>query len=831
MKSLKLKMSLIVALAVAFIAALCVSFGLFAANADRSVTISGSSVFYTAGGAEIWAHKETETDDSEYFSMFVLKDDGDAVNYRKNLAYNWFVADITDVGEDPAVFGEKKNGRFNMEIGFENLNFKKVIITFEGQQFSQTKDGKSVNYVVFAPAESENDVKVMITDDKEAEFPSNAGTVKKDHIKIEFTDRVNDEYKVSVFNTGGTPVTGEFKNVGGNYAKYSSSSTTPVTPLSFKAEFDKNDADVAEGTAHVIMYKLNGQAFRLGTFRKTSDATAENFKDFYVKDGNDYVKVASDASFDSDTEYFNYVAGVSQSGTHYTGGTVNDTTPPVLCLDNGVSYIEEGKEISFKYTVIDVLASSPSVTTSYFMLTDKQAENEFNSEDYKNKSLFREVEDSDDQFMLPHVEHYIPTANDVENKAFGQDFTATAVVKVMLKLTDTTSTGGLSTYALMDWYVEDKYLIDINNSSYIAVAKDERGASFAYNDDETKTSDVASEAWTNKLNEYQNKVTEAAAELKAGSKNYFYLPSVESLLNDNATAYTDMSFGIYYKTDSSSSDGGQSVTGKASNALSINLTSAGKYIFTVYATDGSGNKMYYYKDNELVEFETSEIWTMYNDKDDEGLKDYLPWFEFEVKASEISIEDPGERDTAYVGTEYTGISFDINGVNYKAEYELYLFNNDLYYESNNNTALTYDEFMAQKEQLLKEHREWFTHIPAKNDSVMVDGSEEEEEFGKYAWDNSSLRFTPQDDNAFYLVKCTVTSNDNGKQQDVAYMGISASPKVRELVGEDTWLQDNMTSVILLCIAGASLIGIILLLVIKPKEKVDVEEVYETGKRK
>ena len=56
------------------------------------------------------------------------------------------------------------------------------------------------------------------------------------------------------------------------------------------------------------------------------------------------------------------------------------------------------------------------------------------------------------------------------------------------------------------------------------------------------------------------------------------------------------------------------------------------------------------------------------------------------------------------------------------------------------------------------------------------------------------------------------------------MGISASVKVEALKGEDTWLQDNMTSIILLCVAGASLIGIVLLLVIKPKEQGDIDEV-------
>ena len=139
--------------------------------------------------------------------------------------------------------------------------------------------------------------------------------------------------------------------------------------------------------------------------------------------------------------------------------------------------------------------------------------------------------------------------------------------------------------------------------------------------------------------------------------------------------------------------------------------------------------------------------------------------------------------------------------------------------------------MTGKDKLFAEHREWFTNIPSKNDATMTEGSEEYEEYKDYEWNNSSLTFVPQDANAFYLVKLTVTSKDNGQQKDVAYMGISASPRVRNLVGEDTWLQDNMTSVILLCIAGASLVGIVLLLVIKPKDKGDIDVTYERESKK
>ena len=295
---------------------------------------------------------------------------------------------------------------------------------------------------------------------------------------------------------------------------------------------------------------------------------------------------------------------------------------------------------------------------------------------------------------------------------------------------------------------------------------------------------------------------------------------------DNVTAYKDLSFNVYYNNGSN----GNTTTQK-SNALSINLSKAGRYIFTIYATDKNSNPMYYYKkegdENEKKTFTASNIWSMRESKkntDYEGTKDYLPWFIFNVESSEIEIEDPGEREAAFVGTKYTSISFDINAVSYERKYELYRFDNDIYYKDKG-VALTYEQFMKEKADLLENHPNWFTEIPAANS--LTAGSDEYEEFYKYGWNSSSPEFVPQDANTFYVVKLTVTSTVDNLEPKTAYMGISVSAQISSLKGEDTWLQDNMTSIILLSIAGASLIGIILLLVIKPKETGDIDEQFET----
>ncbi len=142
----------------------------------------------------------------------------------------------------------------------------------------------------------------------------------------------------------------------------------------------------------------------------------------------------------------------------------------------------------------------------------------------------------------------------------------------------------------------------------------------------------------------------------------------------------------------------------------------------------------------------------------------------------------------------------------------------------NGYAMTYDEFMKNKNTLKAEHRDWFETI--KPLSSMNEEDEDYEIYSPYAWDDSSLKFTPQDANSFYLIECVVTSSENTGLKETAYMGISSSAKANSLKGENTWFKDNLTSVILLSIAGASLIGIILLLVIKPKNKEDIDEVYE-----
>lgn len=816
MSKLKVKIVLIIALALALVCAMGAYLGLNV-RADRYVTLSGSSIFNTSGRASVWAHKEasSEEGDEYYYTSFAFSDDDDGVNYRRNLAYKWYYnkndepeftgGDESGEGEEeetPAV-PQAELGYLNLEIGFEALNFKKFTVTFETQQYGQTEADKTVNRVIFIPVPvTEGGVSqvyaIILPDENSQDAEKSAEDLlarytsltplEPDHIKIALSE--NEELAGGEFiakvSSGAAEQVGKFTNVGESYAKYVSSSSKPVIPLAFAATFGEDEsAATSADRVRMAIYELNGQSFALNRNEKGESAE----------------KPSSPIVEETEGEF-----------TYYTGGQVNDVTPPVLCLDKGVTFIGEGSEISFGYTAIDVLTQSPSTETGYFMLTKEQFEEGVNADNVEDGALFKKVTDSDDELMLPHVNHYKPQAGDFNSSVFGEDrsFVPTAAVKIYLKLTDTSSTGGQSTYVLLDWFVDDEYKLTIGKDAeskhdYIAVATDKAGASYNYGAD-----------WENIIEEYQNRVNEASAKLLAG-KDSFYLPSAETLFSDNATAYEDMTYSIYYLSDS----GWSQSTNLSPAKLSIKPANPGDFIFTVYAHDGASNKMWYMDGDEKKEFGADEIEAMFKDEKDEGLKDRLPWFTFTAGLAEISVKDPGEQDVAYYGTSYTADSFEVDGVSTTTDYSLYRFENELYYKDNAEYA-TYQDLLDNKQTLFAEYK-YFTEIPAS--ATLEDDTEEYELYNAYEWNPTNRSFVPQEENGFYLIVCRVSDN-NSDRTESGYMVVASSSTPPSIVGEDTWLEDNLTSIILLSIAGAALVGIVLLLVIKPKQKGDIDEVFE-----
>lgn len=800
----KYRLSLL-CLALTFVFALCALFGLNAsalfAAASGTVTVSTDNIFTGSGEADVIAYELVTDgdDDNEYYTMFTFGDETGTISYRKNLAYHWYEADEED--EDGLTGTEKF---YNMEIGLVGLEFEKFVIKYDSSEYNLTKDGKTTNYIIFYPcADDSTKVYVTVTDDEETGLDTeNFNAISADRITIAFTGKYDGTsskaggYSVKI-GYGDEWYVYEFENVGGNYVKNSTSSTKPVAPITFYCTFAE-DAESEREAAKMVLYSLNGQSFLL-----------------------------------SGVSY-------SDSGEYYYGGTVTDDCPPVLCLDTDFRFVELGGEIDIDYVVIDVLRSSPRATLSYGVLT-------CDSEETISYSL-AELSSSDEILIETDVDKYYPVAGDYVNADTydDEDLVADMAIKIKFTLTDITSNGE-SCDIYLDWYVAEDYLLEIDTERYVAVATDNLGATYNYGGIEVNGT---TKTWAEIISDYQDAVTEAAKNLSAGSSSYIYLPSCEELFSDNSTAYTDLTIGVYYYSSSQSSNAGLSSSG-----LCINLSEQGNYVFTIYATDASGNKMYYiehedgdisdygsenddkiiYEDDEKtipkrVEFATGDIWTMYEDED-EGLQNYIPWFKFSVGYTGAEFDEvPGKQSTAYVGTSYTAASFSINGISgmYSVSYRLFLFDRAGYYELTGVT-LTYDEYVEMLDELWENYRTLFSEITALAD--LEEDDDDYEDYCDYEWSTSSTSFVPQDDNSFYLIRAELT--DTYYSNNISCnMGIVASVAATTLKGESEWLKNNIASIVLLSIAGASLIGIVVLLVIKPKDKTDIDvKLEEDGKKK
>ena len=783
----------IFALALAFVMSVAAFFGINfggsrAARAAGTVSVHGSSIFTSFGdGASVYVYKESKEDGGQPdstdtgYTMFSLGYDSDNISYRKNLAYNWYEQseeEVTEEGSDETtiVKGDVVNGMFNMEIGFKNTYFEKFIIAFESQQYSKTEDGKTVNYILFFP-EGESGVKVLITDDKDAtaeDVESNA-VLSVEHIYIKFVSKLDGgKYGVIVSNNAESvaaddnSVYGTLENVGGNYAKYSSSSTTPVYPLIFSAKFAEEKEN--DETAQMVLYRLNNQEF--------------------------LVKNAS--------------SSISEDKHVWSGGTVTDDTPAVLCLNKEISSLKTGGSVSFDYQAIDVLRSSPSAVLHYYILKCEDLDKD--DIDFNDHTDDRFVEVESNFLLDSDVSDYLPTLYDDGGRGYGSNFKIDMAVKVFAEVKDTGTNGEVS-HVFLDWYIPEDLKLSIGGYDFIAVGENKNGVTF-------NTS--AEKSWDEIVKEYQEKVTEAAKDLSAGSSSYFYVPSAENLFVDDATAYTDMKISIYYYSSTQSSN-----TSLATNNLSINVSKPGSYRFTLYATDADGNNMYYIdKDGKVVDFSSSEIWEIYGDED---RHDYLPWFEFKVDYKGVEFKEvPGKQNTAYVGTTYTSASFDINGVDgsYTTKYRLFRFERADYYAytlqtTGKGVTFTYEDFLKVMDDLFENNRTFFYEIKQVNES-----DEDYEEFKDYNWSSTTTSFTPLDGNAFYYMRAEVTDNEYNTDPVTFSLSVVASFEAKELKGDSEWLQNNVASVILLSVAGVSLVAIILLLVIKPKNKEDIDVQYE-----
>ncbi len=731
-------------------------------------TVSATSIFETSGADYI-----SGSDDSYAYIAYEVSGGG-RVAFQRDMALKWYERDTSEGADayDGAV------GYFSTEFSFAELNFTSFTLTMETTEMSQSKEGKAVNTIVFTPAEGSG-LNVSVNGGTETALAYTAGET----IRVAFTgaDTYGNFY-VAVINAAQDKelspvrVTGTFTNIGKNFADYaSSSSDTPVTPLTFSAELAEN----AEAPLVLTILSLNGQSFEL-----TDD------------------------------------------------GRVTDSTAPVLVVDSEIKRFVLGTQFDFEMTAIDVCDSSISSSdrTSYYYVNPVSSNISFD----ENGDLQTSVTSGEET-----TEYYVEWESDryfFESDFLGTDGQLNdPSISIAVSLTDDSDNTG---WYFVEWYgtydadsAGSGYGIPVVEPEADSDVRPDAGF-YTVTETVEDTPDEPEQANSGSdISAYQAAVSDAVVtededgnevSIQVGDGTYFYLPSLKAYISDTTCGYTDMEFTIYYTVNGGET---QSGSGLSYDELSIELSSAGNYRFRVVPTNASGLSSYgVFETSEgsrqykYAEITSDNVWDALN----------LADFTFAVTYNGPSVEASDNDDIGYVDATFTFEDFEVIALSgYQSNYTLYrIVLLDAYadeYESSDRAA---DIQTAYAEGRIASSREEAEANPEQYIGYTVaiaeydDELDEDEGDNVYNWNpDSSLSFVPQGI-GYYMLATEVASypwsNAHGTVSGQKAVYISAESDIQD--GKTYWLQNNILSVVFLAVGAACLIAIVVLLLIRPKKK-------------
>lgn len=287
---------------------------------------------------------------------------------------------------------------------------------------------------------------------------------------------------------------------------------------------------------------------------------------------------------------------------------------------------------------------------------------------------------------------------------------------------------------------------------------------------------------------YETEDGEEEHYIRIGSGNYLDLPSMESLVKDGTTSYDDLDYTVYYRTRTSD--------WSSTTSFRIPVNSEGRYEFYVLFEDEDGNAMEQdevVKDGDIIEgvpvfFAADEAMDA-ADIDVTGATNYV--FSFEVyDDAPIEVQAPEESDIelAYKGISYTAAEFTVLANNYTEEYTL--------------------EYSAT------ENGE-YTVIPPLDELDEEEDEETYDQFAKYAYDGTRT-FTPAE-TGYYRLTLTVYGSASPKDGSASIVINATSTPRRVVPNADNWFLNNIWSLVFLTIGTLALIGLIVVLCIKPKD--------------
>ena len=253
--------------------------------------------------------------------------------------------------------------------------------------------------------------------------------------------------------------------------------------------------------------------------------------------------------------------------------------------------------------------------------------------------------------------------------------------------------------------------------------------------------------------------------IRLGSGNYLEIPSMERFVKDDTTPYEDLSYTVYYRTQKSD--------WTSTSSFKIPVASEGKYEFYVLFKDADGNEMdkdqIVDKDGNIVDMNYVFTFEVYND-------------------APIEVQAADSQEAAYKGVSFTATEFTVLALNYDSEYKL---------------------------EYSKDGESNWVEIPALADLDEEENAKEYKEYSKYAYDGT-LTFTPAEI-GYYRITLTIYEKESPRFAEASTLVHAESTPVKVVPREENWFLNNIWSLVFLTIGTLALIGIIVILCIKPKD--------------
>lgn len=443
-------------------------------------------------------------------------------------------------------------------------------------------------------------------------------------------------------------------------------------------------------------------------------------------------------------------------------GEITDDAAPVLVINSEIKQLLLGTEFDFDTVSIDVCGSS--VTTDRYFRADGSGEGTPSIGSDGSLEGYTELE-SDQRF-------------------FEEDFGGSrgGSVSIAYELSDT---NGNSAFYFIEWYAA----ADALSGGHLQVVDPETVVA-------TPSIDFGGEE-----DSYQAAVTAASRNAEGGSIQvgegaYFYLPSLRPYVYDETCGYTDMEFTVYYRTavaDTATASGSY-------DSLRIELEAEGRYEMRIVPTNSAGNAMVgEFEGGKQADITTDNVWDATN----------LVSFSFTVSYTGPSIEQPEEAEVGYVDVTYSFEDFEIVALEgYQTQYKLYF----LELNDSASPSTVADVVAAEGENNANSLGTW------REIAVFDEDKEEDEGDNPYEWDpESDLSFVPQQ-RGFYKVTVEVASGNLPTTTSGQIVNVTSDADVIERPGVSYWLEDNVLSVVFLGIGVLCLIGIVIVALIKPKDK-------------